>query len=68
MEKQGERASIFCYQAKVYLYNNKHFHKNRCEKIDAHVVLIFVFPTKTFLIKKMFNAVKYAQATERFGS
>ena len=30
MEKQGERASIFYYRAKVHLYN---------EKIDAHVVM-----------------------------
>ena len=64
MEKQADRASIFYYQAKV----DKLFNKNRCEKIDAHVVLSFVFPTKTLLNKKLLNTVKYARATERFGN
>ena len=59
MEKQGERASIFYYQAKAHLYNGK---------IDAHVVLSFVFPTKTLLNKKLSNTVKYARAAERFGN
>ena len=59
---------FFVIRQKFIYIADKHFHKNRCEKIDAHVVLIFVFPTKTLLIKKMFNAVKYAQVTERFGS
>ena len=59
MEKQGERASIFYYQAKVHLYNGK---------IDAHVVLSFVIPMKILLNKKLFNTVKCARATERFGN
>ena len=59
MEKQGERANIFYYQATAHLYNGK---------IDAHVVLSFVLPTKTLLNKKLLNTVKYAQATEIFGN
>ena len=68
MEKQGERASIFYYQAKVHLYSGQTLQKNRCGKIDAHVVLSFVFPTKTLLNKKLLNTVKYARAAERFGN
>ena len=37
---------------------DKIFNKNGCEKIDA----------KTLLNKKLFNTVKYAQATERFAN
>ena len=59
---------FFIIRQKFIYIVDKLFHKNRFEKIDAHVVLIFVFPTKTLLIKKMFNTVKYAQATERYGS
>ena len=59
MEKQGKPAIIFYYQAKVHLYNGK---------IEAHVVLSFVFPAKTLLKKKLLNTVKYARATERFGN
>ena len=68
MEKQGDWASIFYYSAKVHLYSGKLLNKNRFEKIDAHVVLSFVFPTKTLLNKKLLNTVKYARATERFGN
>ena len=60
MEKQGERASIFYYWAKVYLYN---------EKIDAHVVMHkFCIPYENPVKGKMLNTVKYARATERFGN
>ena len=68
MEKQGERASYFYYQAKVPLYSGQTLNKNRCEKIDAHVVLSFIFLKKTLLNKKLLNTVKYAGATERFGN
>ena len=47
---------------------DKLFNKNGCEKIDAHVVLSFVFPTKTLLNKKLFNTVKYTQATQKFAN
>ena len=64
MEKQGERASIFYHQAKVHLYSEL-FNKNRSEKIDAHVALSFVFPTKTLLNIKLFNTVKYDSITDK---
>ena len=47
---------------------DKFFNKNGCGKIDAHVVLSFVFPTKILLNKKLFNTVKYAQATDKFAN
>ena len=53
--------------ALVFLVD-KLFNKNRCEKIDAHVVLSFVFLTKNLLNEKLLNTVKYARATERFGN
>ena len=68
MEKRGERASIFIIRQKFIYIVNKLFNKNRCEKIDVHVVLRFVFPTKKLLNKKLLNTVKYARATKRLGN
>ena len=68
MEKQGERRWHFIIRQKFIYIVDKLLNKNRCEKIDAHVVLSFVFPTKTLLSKKLLNAVKYAEATERIGN
>ena len=68
MEKQSESASIFCYQAEVHLYSGQTLQQKQSEKIDANVVLSFVFPTKTLLNKKLLNTVKYARAAERFGN
>ena len=68
MEKQGERLLFFIIRQKFIYIVDKLFNKNRCEKIDAHVVLSFVFPTKTLLNKKLLNTVKHARSTERFGN
>ena len=57
---------FFIVRQKLYIVN-KLFNKNRCEKIDAHV-LSFVFPTKTLLSKKLLNIVKHAPSTERFAN
>ena len=50
---------FFIIRQKFIYIVDKLFNKSRCEKIDAHVVLRFVFPTKTLLNKKLFNTVKY---------
>ena len=55
---------FFIIRQKFIYIVDKLLNKNRCEKIDAHVVLSFVFPTKTLLNKKLLNTVKYAQATD----
>ena len=60
MKKQGE-----CIIRQKFIYIvDKLLNKNRFEKIDAYVVLSFVFPTKALLNKKLLNTVKYARATE----
>ena len=68
MEKQGERLVFFIIRQKFIYIVDKLLSKNRCEKIDAHVALSFVFPAKTLLNKKLLNTVKYSRATERFGN
>ena len=68
MEKQGERLLFFIIRQKFIYIVDKLFNKNRCEKIDVHVVLSFVFPTKTLLNKKLLNTVKYGRVRERFGN
>ena len=60
------RALVFFVIRQKFIYIvDKLFNKNRFEKIDAHVVLSFVFPTKTLLNKKLLNTVKYARAARR---
>ena len=59
---------FFIIRQKFTYIVHRLFNKNRCEKIDAHVVLSFVFPTETLLNKKLINTVKYARETERFGN
>ena len=59
---------FFTIRQKFIYIVDKLFNKNRSEKIDAYVVLSFVFPTKTLLNKKLLYAVKYAGAAERFGN
>ena len=56
---------VFFIISQTFIYIvDKLLNKGRCEKIDAHVVLSFVFPTKTKLNKKLLNTVKYAGARE----
>ena len=59
---------IFIIRQKFFYIVDKLLNKNKCEKIDAHVVLSFVFLKKPLLNKKLLNTVKYAGATERFGN
>ena len=59
---------LFINRQKFIYIVDKLFNKNKCEKIDAHVVLSFAFPTKTLLNKKLLDTVKYARAAERFGN
>ena len=62
-------ALVFFIIRQTFIYIvDKFLNKNRCEKIDAHVVLSFVFLKKPLLNKKLLNTVKYAGATERFGN
>ena len=62
-------ALVFLFIRQKFIYiMDKLVNKNRCEKIDAHVVLSFLFPMKTLLNKKLTNTVKYARATERFSN
>ena len=64
MKKQSEHTSIFIIKQKFIYIVNKFLNKNRCENIDANVVLSFVFSTKTLLNKKLLNTVEHARATE----
>ena len=57
---------FFIIRQKFIYIEDKLLNKYRCEKIDAHVALSFVFLTKTLLKKKLLNTVKYARAAERF--
>ena len=59
---------FFIIRQKFVYIVDKLLNKNRCEKIDAHVELSFVFLTKTLLNEILLNTVKYARATERFGN
>ena len=59
---------FFIIRQKFIYVVDKLFNKNRCEKLGAHVLLSFEFPTKTLLNKKLLNTVKNAPATERFGN
>ena len=49
---------FFIIRQKFIYIVDKLLNKNRCEKIDEHVVLSFVFPTKTLLNKRLLNTVK----------
>ena len=57
----------FILRQKFIYIVDKLLNKNRCEKIDTHV-LSFIFHAKTLLNKKLLNTVKYARATERFSN
>ena len=69
MKKQGERARIFYYQARVHLYSGetlqqKQMCKNKCT-CCAKFCIPYENPVKQ---KKLLNTVKYARVTERFGN
>ena len=68
MENKVSALVFVIIRQKLIYTVDKLLNKNRCEKIDAHVVLSFVFPTKTLLNKKLLNTVKYARTTERLGN
>ena len=60
MEKQGERASTFYYQAKFHLYSGqtpqqKQMWKNRCTCCAK-----FCIPYENPVKQKLFNTVIYA--------
>ena len=51
---------FFIIREKFIYIVDKLLNHNICEKLDAHVELSFVFPTKSLLNKKLLNNVKYA--------
>ena len=60
MENKVSALVFFVIRQKFIYIVHKLLNRNRCEKIDANLVLNFVFPTKTLFNKKLLNTVKYA--------